>query len=104
MDENLLPTHIHIKNNQLNEFHGETPHKSPKYCTRTPPAVNFKSQASTSRHSTEKRHSDIVSYIIGKLNNYTIDNGDIEVYPSESMPDLDKTPINSDENDEMDHI
>ena len=39
----------------------------------------------TTRFSTEKRHSPVVSYIIGKLNHCAVDNGDIEVYPSESI-------------------
>ena len=52
------------------------------------------------------------SAIIGRLNHRSIDNGDVEVHPSEfpvefnseSVPDPDTTPIKSIYDDEMDHL
>ena len=38
------------------------------------------------------------------MNHYAVDNGDIEVYSYEYIPDTDKTPIKSEENYEMEHI
>ena len=49
---------------------------------------------------------------MGRLNHHSIDNGDVEVHPSEfpvefnseSVPDPDTTPIKSIDDDEMDHL
>ena len=49
---------------------------------------------------------------MGRLNHHAIDNGDVEVHPSEFpvefisefVPDLDTTPIKSIDDDEMDHL
>ena len=49
---------------------------------------------------------------MGIINHHTIDNGDIEVHPSyfpvesnsESVLDLDTTPIKLIDDDEMDHL
>ena len=49
---------------------------------------------------------------MGRLNHYSIDNGDFEVHPSEfsvesnseSVPDPDTIPIKSIDDDEMDHL
>ena len=41
---------------------------------------------------------------MGKLNHYTVDNGDIEEHSSDYMPDTDQTPIKSNKNDEMDQL
>ena len=56
--------------------------------------------------------SPVVSAIMGGLNHHAIDNGDVEVHPSEftvksnseSIPDPDTTPIKSIFDDEIDHI
>ena len=56
--------------------------------------------------------SPAVSYIMGRLNHHTIDNGDVEFHPSkfsfesnsEYVPDPDTTNIKSIDDDEMDHI
>ena len=49
---------------------------------------------------------------MGRLNHHAIDNGDVDVHPSEfpfeynseSVPDTDTTPIKSIDDDEMDHL
>ena len=54
----------------------------------------------------------MVSAIMGRLNNHAIDNGDVEVHPSEFpvefnsgyVTDPDTTPIKSIDDDEMDHL
>ena len=54
----------------------------------------------------------MVLAIVGRLNNHTIGNGDIEVQPSEfpvefyseSVTYLDTTPVKSIDDDEMDHL
>ena len=54
----------------------------------------------------------MISSIMGILNHHIIDNGDVEVHPSEfpvgyrpeSVPDPYTTPIKSIDGDEMDHL
>ena len=54
----------------------------------------------------------MVSSIMGRLNHHAIDNGDVEVLPSdipsesnyESVPYPDTTPIKSIDHDAMDHF
>ena len=60
----------------------------------------------------KKKTSPVVSDIMGRLNHHAIDNGDVDVHPSEfpfeynseSIPDTDTTPIKSIDDDEMDHL
>ena len=55
---------------------------------------------------------NVVSAITGRLNHHAIDNGDVEVYPSEfsiesnyeSVPDTYTTKIKSTYDDGMDHL
>ena len=100
----FLPPSLFRNNNQFNAVHGNTQHEPPKEWTRTSPADRLKSPTSTTRSSTDKRHSPVVSDIIGKLNHYAVDNGDIEVYPSDSIIYTDKMPIKSEDDDKMNHI
>ena len=51
-----------------------------------------------------KIHCLVVSYLLGKLKHYEVDDVDIEVYPSEYISDTDNTTIKSEENNEMVHI
>ena len=56
--------------------------------------------------------SPVVSDIMGRLNHHYIDNGDVEVQPSEFLvksnsecvPDPDTTPIKSIDDDKMDRL
>ena len=102
--EKFSPPSLFRNNNQFNEVHGNTQHEPTKEWTRTSPAAQLKSPNSTTRSSTDKINSPIVSDIIGKLNHYAVDNGDIEVYPSDSMIYPDKTPIKSEDNNKMNRI
>ena len=92
--------------NHFNALHGEEPSELPGVCNIQPPEAHFKS--STSPHKT----SPVVSDIMGRLNHHVIDNGDVEVHPSEfpvefnseSVPDSDTTPIKAIDDYEMDNI
>ena len=64
----------------------------------------MKSSTSTTRPSTENRYNPVVSALIVKLNHNAVDNGDIEVYTSNYMPDPYKTAIKLEDNDEIDHL
>ena len=49
----------------------------------------------------DKKNSTFVLALMGRLNNYAVDNGEIEVYPYESMPYPDTTTIKLEDNDEL---
>ena len=76
-----------------------------KWSTQTP-ASHFKYQTSP------PKTSPMVSAIMGRINHYAIDNGDVAVHPSDypfkstykSFPYQDTTPIKPIDDDEMDHI
>ena len=70
----LLPS-LRRKMNQFNDIHGEEPNDPPRDWNRQTPADHFKSITSP------PKISPVVSAIMGRLNNYAIDNGDFEVHP-----------------------
>ena len=92
--------------NKFNDLHGDEPTHPPIEWNSQAKSAHFKS--STSPPKTRP----VVSYIMVEINHHVIDNGDIEVNPSdnsyrynsESVPDSDTTLIKSIDNDEMDHI
>ena len=92
--------------NQTNVFHGDEPTETPRERNRQPQSDHFKSRTSP------PKTSPLVSYIIGRLNHHSIDNGDIEVHPSEfpfefnskSVPYTDTTLIKSIGDYEMDYL
>ena len=92
--------------NQFNSLHGEEQNEPPRDWNSQTPEDHFKSRTSSIKNS------PVVSDIIGIFNHHVIDNGDVEVHPSESpveynsesVPDKYTTPIKSIDEDEMDHI
>ena len=92
--------------NNFNALHGEEPNDPPRDWNIQPPSSNFKYRTSP------PKKIPVVSAITGRLNNHAIDNGDVEVHPSEfpvesnseSIPDLDTTMIKSIDDNEMDHL
>ena len=103
---NFLPPSLRINMNQSNALHGDQLNESPKEWGSQPPAANFKFSTSPSNTI------PVVSAIMGRLNRHAIDNGDVKVqtlyfpveFNSESVPDLETTPIKSIHDDEMDHL
>ena len=102
----LLPSSIRRNINQFNDLHGEEPNDPPRDCNRQPTAYHLKLSISPTKNS------PVVSSIMGRLNHNVIDNGDVEVHPSEflvesnseSVLDPYTTPIKSIDDDEMDHL
>ena len=92
--------------NQFNALHGEETTEPPREWNIQPPADHFRPSSSPPKTST------MVSAIMGRLDHRDIDNGDVEVHPSdfpvesnsESVPDSDTTPIISIDYDEMEHF
>ena len=68
---------IRIKMNQFNNLHGYEPTDPPGEWNRKPPAAHFKYKTSP------PKTSPVVSAIIGRLNHHVLDNGDVEVHPSD---------------------
>ena len=81
--------------NKFNALYGEEPNEPPREWNRQPPADHFKSMNSP------PNTSPVVSEIMGRFDHNAIDNGDVEVQPSdfpvefnyESVPDTDSTLI-----------
>ena len=63
---------------QLNYLHGNEPNEPPIEWNIQPSEVHFKSWNSSTNTIT------VVSTIIGRINNDALDNGDVEIYPSEN--------------------
>ena len=92
--------------NQFNALHGEKPKKPPREWNSQPPAANFKSRSSPSRTN------PVISAIMGILNHYAIDNGDVKIPASEvpielkydSFTDPYTTPIKYIHDDEIYHL
>ena len=89
--------------NQFNALNGDKPKEPLGEWNSQPPEAHFKSRYSPCRTN------PVVSAIMGKLNHYAIDNGDITSdVPVESnydsVTDPDTTTIKSIDNDEMDHL
>ena len=90
--------------NEFNDLPGDEPTDTPEYWNIPPPEVNFKSWTST------PKTSPVILDIMGRLNNHSIYNGDVEVYPYkypfestyELVPDLDTTTIKQIGDDKMD--
>ena len=74
---NLLPQILIIKTNQFSTLHGDDTTDPPREWNTQPPAVRFKYLTSPPKVST------VVLSIMGRLNHHDVDNGDVEVYPSE---------------------
>ena len=91
---------------QLNALRGYKTTDTPRECNSQPPEDNFKYRTYPSKTST------VVSDIMGRLNHHAIDNGDVEVHPSEFpveynceyVPYSDTTLIKSIDDYEMDHF
>ena len=81
--------------NKFNVLHGEEPNDPPRELNIQPPSAHLKSRTYTPKTST------VVSDIVRRLNHHAIDNGDVEVHPSEFkveskaefVRDTDNTPI-----------
>ena len=92
---NFFPQSIRKNMNHFNAIHGDEPTDPPREWNIQSPESHFKFRTSPPKTNT------VVSAIVGILNDHTIDNGDIEVHPSEftvesnskDVPDLDTTPI-----------
>ena len=103
---NFLPTILRIHLNQFNEFHVDEPTEPPREYNSQPLEVHFKSWTSP------PKTGPVVLDIMGRLNNHSINNGDVEVYPSEhpfesiydSVTDPYNTTIKPIDDDEMDQI
>ena len=89
--------------NQLNTLHGDNPNDTPRGWNIQPLTVYL-----TFRNY-PPNNSPVFLAIMGILNNHVVDNGDVEVYPSEypflsnsdSVPYPDTTPIKSIDDNEM---
>ena len=89
--------------NQFNAIHIDEPTDPTIECNNQPLSVHFKSRTST------PKTIPVVFSIIGRINHHDIDNGDVNVHPpeyplksnTESVTDLDTTPIKSIDDDEM---
>ena len=92
--------------NQLNALHCDEPTDPPRECNIYPLEAHFKPRTSP------PKTSPVVSDIMGRINHHAIDNGYVEVHPSdfriepnsEYVSDPDTTPIKSIDDDEMDHL
>ena len=92
--------------NQFNYLCGDEPTEPPREWNCQPPKYHFKS-----RNSPPKT-SPVVSDILGRPNNHSIYNGDVEVHPSEftfepnseSVPYPYTTLMKSIDDDKMDHF
>ena len=73
----FLPPSLRININQFNALHGEEPNEPPIEWNSQPPAARFKSRTST------PNTSPVVSAIMGIIHNNSIDNGGVEVHPSD---------------------
>ena len=81
--------------NQLNDLHGDEPIETQIAWNSQPPAAHFKSRTYPTQTI------PVVTAITGKISHHAIDNGDIEVQPSEfpfeyiseSVPDTYTTTI-----------
>ena len=87
-------------------MNGEETTDPPREYNSQPTAYHLKFRGPSTKTST------VVSDIMERLNNHTIDNGDVEVHSSEfpvefnleSVTDKDPTLIESINDDEMDHL
>ena len=68
-----------INTNKLNEINGDIPTDPPINNKSQPPADQFKSCKPLTKTS------PAVLFIMGRLNHYVVDNGDVEVYPSDHL-------------------
>ena len=73
----LLPPSLSINMNQFKSLNGEEPNEPPIEWNSQPPAAPFKSRTSS------PKTIHVVSSITGILNHHAIDNGDVDVHPSE---------------------
>ena len=97
--QKFLPLSLRRNINQFNALHGEEPNEPPREWSDQPPEDHFKLRTSPTNTS------PVVSAIMGILNHYDIDNGDVNTsdfpieFNYESVPDPDTTPIKSIDDD-----
>ena len=92
--------------NKFNALHDDEPKDPPRKWNIQPPEAHLKSRTYPSKTN------PLISEIMERLNHHAIDNGDVEVHPSEfpvdyhseSVPEPDTTLIKSIDDDEMDHL
>ena len=74
----LLPSLI-LHTNKFNALHGYEPIETPIECNIQPPVDHFKSGTSP------EKTSPVISDNMGRLNHNSIDNGDVDICPSEFL-------------------
>ena len=92
--------------NQLNTLYGEEPTDPPREWNSQPQESHIKYRTST------PQTSPLVSDFTRRINHHAINNGDVEVHPSDYpveynskyVTDPDTTSIESIDDDEMDHL
>ena len=102
----LFPPSLRKKLNQSNALHGEEPNEPPREWNIQPPQSHFKSRTSP------PDNIPALSYIMVRLNHHAINNGNVEVHPSEfpvefnseSVPYPYTTRITSIDDDKMNHL
>ena len=73
----FLPTSLRRKMNQFNALHGDEPNETPREWNSQNTTSHFKSRTYPSKTN------PVISDIMGIINHHAIDNGDVEVHPSE---------------------
>ena len=73
--------------NEFNDLHGEEPNEPPREWNIKPPAAHFKSR------TTPSIAIPVVSDITGRLNHCAIDNGDVEIHPSDFPVELNSESV-----------
>ena len=74
---NFLPPSLRGKMNKFNALRGNEPTKPPRERNSQPPPAHLKSRTSP------PKTSPVVLAIMVRLNIHAIDNGDVEVHPSD---------------------
>ena len=101
----FLPPRLKLKINQFYAIRGDETTEPQREFIRQPPLYHFKYSTSHPKTST------VILATMGRLDHNAIDNGDVEVHPSEyifestseSIPDPDTTIIKSVDDYKMDH-
>ena len=102
----FLPPSPRNKINQSNELRVNETTEPLRYWKSQPPEVHFKYCIPP------PNTSPLVSDITGRLNHHAVDNGDLDIYPTDyalkygydSVPEPYNTPIKSIDDDEMEQI
>ena len=72
----ISPSSLGKNMKQFNTLHGDKPSEPQRQCNSQPPSVHFKP------HNSAPKHSPLVSEITERINHHSVDNGDVELYPS----------------------